>query len=60
MRLMQSSGSFTLEPDAIAPHSNGYSCWFLDPHNQTTTKGLTAEEILERIEARERLEAQRA
>lgn len=44
-------GEGGIEPDAILPHHNGYSMWFVSL-DQLGTAPLTAEEILDRIDAR--------
>lgn len=52
LELMRSVGTLNLEDDAIIPHSNGYSCWFI-PKGALGTAPLSAEEILVRIESRQ-------
>ena len=57
MDLMHDAGRFPDEqrPDTIIPHSNGYGCWFIDLDGEKHgTFGLTAEQIVDRIEARAR------
>jgi hypothetical protein len=55
LELMKSAGTLQEEHDAIIPHGNGYSCWFIASYKSQeipSTYPLTAEEILDRIDAR--------
>lgn len=53
--LMFTANTVNVEPDAILPYSNGYSCWFILRETLPVgTRPATADEILERIDARAR------
>lgn len=53
LALLETANTISPAPDVIQSYGTGYSTWLIDPH-AIGTFPLTAEQIVDRIEARER------